>query len=354
MVGLLAFVFVFFLLVLVHELGHFVVAKLCGLRVERFQIGFGKALLPLGRWGETYFSVGPVPLGGFVKIYGMEPGEYPPEERAFYNAALWKRFLTILAGPAMSLALGYFLFVTTWSTYGISEPVNDPIIGYVENGKIAAKAGIRSGDRVVSLNGVPVTEWGQVSNVIHESAGKPLHMVLSRDGRDFSTTVIPESAEVPDLTHPLQPRMETIGRIFCIPKMVRHRLGFAEAIETATFNFNRNVQALIGTIFSKLVTKSLGGPVQIAKATSDASDRGMADTLELAGQLSLSLGVINLLPLPVLDGGYLMMYTIEFLRRGKRLSERMQLGLQYAGTIFLILLFLVITTMDISRIVSGK
>lgn len=347
------FVFVFFLLVLVHELGHFVVAKWSGMRVDRFQIGFGPALLRLGHWGETEFSIGPVPLGGFVAIHGMAPGDYPPEERAFYGASLFKRMATIFAGPAMSLLLGYALFVAVWSTYGMQRPSANAIIGRVVPGQVADRAGIREGDKVLSLNGMPIHAWEEFAAVVHDGAGHPLHVVLDRGGKQVAVTVTPQMAEIPDTTDPLHPKMVSFGRIFLEPQRERVRIGVVQTFEQATEFFFNNVKLMIGTLTSKFIAKSVGGVVAIGAATYDATKRGFADVLELAGMLSLSLGVINLIPLPVLDGGYLMLFTVEFLRRGKKISEAMQLRLQIAGVALLVLIFLVVTSLDISRLTSN-
>jgi regulator of sigma E protease len=347
-------IFVFFLLVVAHEFGHFIVAKWARMRVDRFQVGFGPAFLRLGRWGETEFSVGPLPFGGFVAIHGMIPGDYAPEERAFQDAPLGKRMITIAAGPAMSLLLGYLLFIYVGAVYGIVDIVEPPQIGPVVEGRVADKAGVREGDRVLSIDGAATTSWEQVADKIHESVGKTLTFVLERDGERLSVQVVPQADQIIDFSRPLRPTKITVGRIFCMPATHRVRVGAGESVLAATSHFDATVKALLGTLFSPLIKDSIRGPVAIVSFASEVSKQGFAEVLELAGMLSLSLGIINLFPLPVLDGGYMMLFTIEWLRRGKKMSAKTQIGIQAAGFIILVILFALITSMDIQRLLKGQ
>jgi len=346
-------IFIFFMLVVAHELGHMLAAKWCGMRVDRFQVGFGPPIVRLGSWGETEISIGPFPLGGFVAIHGMTPGDYFPEERAFHDAPLFKRMVAIAAGPFMSLVLAYVLFIVVGSAYGIMQ-VTDPIrFGEVAEGKVAYKAGIRAGDRVLQANSVQATSWGQLASIINGSAGKPLYLRLERSGHEFGVVVVPESARVPDISDPLHPKFVYKGRIFCAPAMKAVRVGIGESVSWSTLSFADNLKLLVGTIFSPFIKDSLGGPVAIVSAANKASQRGFADVLMLAGQLSLSLGIINLFPIPVLDGGYLLLLLVEFIRGGKRMSLKMQVGLQFAGVILILALLVFITSLDINRLINN-
>ena len=354
MTPILSFIFIIFLIVVVHELGHLLAAKWAGMRADRFQVGFGPPILRLGRWNETEFSIGPFPLGGFVAIHGMEPKDYPPEERAFVDQPLSKRMITIAAGPFMSIVLALVLFMVVGTVFGLGEFVKPPRIGEVVEGKVADLAGIRPGDRILRAGVVPVTEWAEVSAVIHESAGLPVYLILERAGKTFSLVVFPESDLVPELTDPLRPTKRSVGRIFCTPQITRTRVGLTDSVKIAVQHSYMNVQLLFGTLFSSRVTQDIGGPLAIAGLSGKAAKRGFADLLELTGQLSLTIGIINLFPIPVLDGGHLMLYTIEWFRRGKKLSPRMQLGLQYAGLLILLALFVLVTTLDIGRMIRGE
>ncbi len=345
--------FIFFLLVIVHELGHFFAARWANVRADRFQVGFGKSFIRLGQWGDTEFSVGPWPIGGFVAIHGMAPGDYAPEERAFQDAPLFKRAIVILAGPFMSLLLGYILFIVVGTTYGIMTLTEPPTFGTVQKDKVAWNAGIRDGDRVLAIEGEPVTKWDQLAERIHMSVDRPIQLTLERKGEQFSTIVVPEKDTVPDISDPLRPKKIQIGRIFCMPDMERKRVGVAGSVSTATAEFGGNIMLLVGTLTSKFAFESIGGPVAIVSVTSQASQRGFAEVLSLAGQLSLSLGVINLLPIPVLDGGHLFLYFVEFLRGGRRFSAAAQMRIQAAGLVILAAIFLLVMTLDITRLVSG-
>ena len=368
----LTFVLIFATLVFFHELGHFLFAKLFKMRVEEFALGMGRPKLRLFSDGETEYTLRAIPLGGFVRIAGMEiedayesrvTGTGTKESRAddglettniitlrqeeaevagvdpngFNSRPIFQRFLVILAGPVFSLLLGYFAFVFLFSRYGVPEgPATTRIEGVIAKSP-AEKAGIAPGDTILSVNGKTVRLGDEMISAIKASGGKPIRLSVESGLQKVVREV------------QLTPMMDTedgkkVPRIGVQPGQLRRQVGTGEAF-TLGGRFVGVYFQLIGKIFASGHAKeAVGGPVAIAKAVNQATKSGGGEaTISLLAQLSLSLGIFNLLPIPILDGGHLALMFLEAVRRRKLTAEQTQrvfaTGFAILGLFFVYVMF---------------
>lgn len=350
--GIFVFILVFAILVFFHELGHFLAAKMYRMRVEEFAFGFGPAKLRLFYDGETEYTVRPIPLGGFVKIAGMEIEEATAESAndadkprdGFNYRPLYQRFVVILAGPVFSFLLGWLTLCLIGILVG--EPKQRLVIAaQVISGGVAQTAGVRAGETLTALNGKPVEDTQRVVADIRKSAGIPVTFTLKdKAGATRNVTVIPKTEF---------DGAEKIGRVGVAfqesydMKSGFRRLGLVESFQRGTESTLLWFMEMGKLVRSGEIRDSVGGPVAILSTTQKVADiGGIGPPMLLLGQLSLSLGVANLLPIPILDGGYLVLFTIEAIRRRKltaRQMERVMLG----GFAVLATLFITITFRDV-------
>ena len=340
------------ILVYFHEFGHFSVAKLLGMKVSEFALGFGPRLVTLGRRKGTEYTIRAIPLGGFVRLPGMEiesPEEFrelegiEPEE-AFIVQPIWKRALVIFAGPFASLLLGYLVFIIAGMAFGWPTDKVLPQVEYVMPGKPAANIGIKHGDIIREINGIRIKDGKQVVDYIHVHPKQKVVLVVERDGRTFTRTTVTESVPVG--------KGKNEGRLGFIAATQMERTGVIDSIKQGTIGTYAYIVNFAQTLFSKQVTKSVGGIVAIARVTDETIQYGPRYVaLELAF-LSLTLAFINLIPWPILDGGHLLFLAIERIR-GKRLSPKVQISITQIGFAMLIALALFLVYLDISRWVSG-
>lgn len=335
---ILAFVFVLGLLVMAHEIGHFVTARLVGMRVREFGIGFGPALASTKR-GETTYSLNLVPLGGYVKIAGMDPDE-EQDERSYSAKPIWARMLVIAAGSLMNFLLPILLFLVVLLGAGIDQASDKPIIGKVLADKPAVQAGLLAGDRVTAVDGQRIDTWTQFVNVIRVSADKQLTIAFERGGVPRTVTIRPE--------HDAKTNRGVIG---VMPEIINHKPGPGEALGMAL----KQTWLATVTIFGGLVQMITGqapadvaGPIGVAQMTGQVAQLGFLPLLQFAAFLSINLGLINLLPVPVLDGGHLVTLAVEAVR-GKPLSRSSLQFIQAIGFTLLMLLLLFATFKDITR-----
>ncbi|MBN2413765.1 RIP metalloprotease RseP [candidate division KSB1 bacterium] len=345
------FVFVLGLLVIIHELGHFLLAKLMGIRVERFSIGFPPRLFGK-KIGDTDYCISALPFGGYVKMSGMideslDKEGIKGEPWEFMSKPVWRRALVIFAGPAFNILLAAFIFFISLYISGITEPVTPTmaVVGSVVQDKPAAKLGLEEGDIIKSIDSQPVYTWMDLINIIHNSAGKELTLVWERDGELSSGIVVPELDQ-----------LNGIGLIGVGPVTQIRQPGFFEAMGMG-FKMTWNLTALIGKSFKLLFSgkvpfkDSIGGPIQIAKMTGEQAEAGFESLMWFAAFLSINLGLLNLLPIPVLDGGHLVFLAIEAVIR-RPLSVKMKLVVQQIGMALLLALMLFVIVNDFSRLVK--
>ena len=349
---LIAFIVVLGVLIFVHELGHFILAKLLGVGVLKFSLGFGPKVIGK-RMGETEYLISALPLGGYVKMVGEAPGEEVPEgleEVSFTHKPLWVRALIVSAGPAFNLIFTVFL-LSALLIYGV--PTLTTRIGEVKEGLPAYKAGIRAGDVVVSVMGRPVERWDELAQVIRNSTG-PISMKLKRDGRIYEVSVTPVVSKVRNLFGE-----EEEARIIGITSagevmLVRHDP--FTALYKGTYQSLRliglTVMGLKKVIEGKVAIKeSLGGPILIAQLAGQQVRHGLSSFIFFIALLSVNLAIINLFPIPILDGGHLLLFAIEFVMK-RPLSERSMDIVHKIGIVIIALLMILVFYSDIMRLIG--
>jgi regulator of sigma E protease len=332
-------------LVLVHEWGHFIVAKLCGVRVDVFSIGFGKRLWGVKR-GDTDYRVSALPLGGYVRM----AGDNPVEERTgapyeFLSRPRWQRFLIAIAGPATNIIL---TFLILWGIY-LFVGTLPSIVGDVQAGLPAAKAGMLAGDRVLSIDGKPISTWEGMVDGIRNSEGQTIHFVIERDGKDLAIAVSPERLKDSD-----NQTSWMVGIARPPEKYQRHGLLVAarDAGSETVYETQQIGTVLVGLFNGKVSVHDLAGPVGIVQLSGEAAKSGPMTLLFLTAAISLNLGLLNLLPIPILDGGHVLMLAIEGLLR-RDLSMTFKERFVQVGLVFLLSVFAFVMYSDILRVIQG-
>lgn len=447
------------ILVVAHEWGHFIVARLCGIRVDDFSIGFGKRLFRIAKRGDTEYNVRILPLGGFVKIAGMEPDEAPitavkdkltaksdpdaadipllaentAEDRSytapdgFYSKPLWQRSLVILAGPVMSFVLGYVVFCLMGLTTGVPTGKTLPKVGMTAPGGEGQRIGLQIGDTITAIDGKPVADGDQMVDMIHGSANKRLVLTVQRGSKTLTLPATPRPAkddqnkpiQQVDVTQPgaldalgvqvgdsiaqigdtqvdsaaqvqtlLQKNVgkttplivfrdhaqvdlkgsipaaiaqtpptlngHTIGLLQISPAKEIKRLGFVDSIHYGNSKIYETFYGLGYLIHHRELHKAAGGIIFMYQATGLAVKSGLPEIASMLASLSLSLAIFNLLPIPVLDGGHLLTFFIEWVRRGKRLTDQQQQASLMFGLAIIGVLFVLIVSNDIIRTVTHQ
>jgi regulator of sigma E protease len=326
------------LLIVLHEGGHFIVARLCGMRVERFSIGFGPTKLAFKRGGTT-FQIAPIPLGGFVQITGLNPGEdFDRSDPYVYpNRPRWMRLLTILAGPAANYLTAFVLMLMVLLAFGMpskTQRIIEPVAG-----KPAAAAGLKAGDVLVSANGRAVNADNPISDVIRAGGGAPVSIDVLRDGKPVTITVTPERQANGALQVGIQ-----IGSID-----KRTKVGAGTAVKEAFLYPYYTSLGILGGLYDMVrgrVQADLSGPIGITKEIAKAAERGMVDFLAMIILLSVYLGLFNLLPLPALDGGRALFLAIESVTR-RRVNPRIEAAVHTAGFVLLLGVLIVVSIKDL-------
>jgi regulator of sigma E protease len=351
---LIPFLFVLTAVVFVHEMGHYLVGRLCGIGVRAFSIGFGPELIGFTDRRGTRWKLSAIPLGGYVKFVGdvgvtsqHDPDadqELSEEERriAFHRQPVWKRAATVAAGPIFNFLLTIAVFAVMFASYG--RLVTEPMVAEVRPGSPAAVAGFQPGDRFVSVDGNRVETFADVQRYVSGRAGDELRFVVLRDGREIELFAMPELTEQQD------PLGNTI-RIGVIGVVNNEALGQprivtytpVEALGEAVLETGRII-ARTGQFLKRFVVGredrcQLGGPVKIADMAGKAAALGFEWLVQLVALLSVGIGILNLLPIPPLDGGHLVFYALEAVA-GRPVSERVMDALYRVG-MMLVLLFMV-------------
>lgn len=339
MLTIVATIFVFGIIVFIHEFGHFITAKASGMRVDEFAIGFGPAIAKK-RKGETLYSIRAIPLGGYNKIAGMDPEE-PLDDRSFLNKPVWKRFVVIAAGAVFNFLLALVLFFIVYVANGIQTPSMEPVVGNMMNGLPAINAQMELNDRIVSINGKPVNEWTDISKTLQGTANTIVPIVVNRNGVNQELTAIPEA-------------VGDDGRVVIGINPVMHSqpLSLGESAIQAVHTTGFVLVSMVDGIWSMITghaNAELAGPIGVAQMAGQVAESGFWNLLQFTALLSLNLGVINLLPIPALDGGHLIVLIIEGITR-RRLPAKALYYIQMTGVFILLALFVYATTHDISRL----
>lgn len=421
----LALVVVLGVVIFVHEAGHMLVAKLFGVRVETFSLGFGKRLWGF-RHGETDYRVSLIPLGGYVKMSGELPGEGEGDEADFNNKPRWQRFLIYLAGPAMNAVLAVLLIALVFM-WGISVPALPDIparVGFVQEDSSAAQAGIAPGDRILEVDGEPVEKWDRVQVLLMTASDRSVNLLLERDGERFEAAVTPQPipemslndtagilpeellsvtqvmegdpaeaagfqagdrleavdgrpvtsaedfigyiSERPgqevaidvlrngqEMTLPVTPKdVGGLGRIG-VGVGLYQRYGPGQAlVESVRHNIQIISQTgfVLKNIFTRRISaeSALSGPIEIARISGGAARVGLRYLIYTMGLISISIGVLNLLPIPVLDGGQMVLLTVEGVIR-RDLPEGIKNLINNIGFVLILLIMLTVIFFDLKK-----
>jgi len=354
--SLFSFILVLGVLIFVHELGHFLFAKLFGVRVLKFSLGFGSKVVGK-KWGDTEYLISTFPLGGYVKMFGEQPGDEIREEdktASFSHKKVWQRFGIVFGGPLFNLLFAVLVFLLMFIFAGLPRPVDSTLIGQVAPDSVAAKVGLEKGDIILAIDGQQTTSWLQVSELIRNSGGKEVTLLLDRNGQTVTIKAEPAMEKVKNLFG------EEVGERYMLgitrsDEVEYEKVSLLEAVKASfiqTWNLIYLTIMGIVKIFQQIVPASeLGGPIRIAEIAGQQMEAGWMNLLYFMGLLSVNLGVLNLLPIPVLDGGHLVFLTCEAIRR-KPLSERTMIIGQKVGIVLLGSLMIFVFYNDITRIVQ--
>jgi len=430
--SLIAVVAVLGFMILIHEFGHYAVAKWLGVRVEQFAIGFGKRLIGF-RKGETDYRINAIPLGGYVKMAGENPmDDRTDDPREFLNHPRWHRFLIAIAGPTMNILLAIVLLTVVYMVHYEYAAVDDEptVVGWVFKDSAAAKAGVQVGDRITRVEDIQNPNWKQVQTKAALSPGQPLDVVVERDGHPLEKTVVPEAEGLDKIGDAgwaprensvvitdLQPDMPAdkaglkegdvilaldgkplpaVGammeslqitkdkpialsvlrdgqeKTFTVQPVLaekRYRIGigsmqtkvttlpFAQALDLSLHENRENALLILELVKKmaerKISVRSIEGPIRIGQAAGEAArSKGWTPLLQLTAAISLNLGIFNLLPIPILDGGVILFLLIEGLMR-RDISMTIKERVYQAAFVFLVLFAVMVIYNDLMKTIPG-
>jgi regulator of sigma E protease len=347
----LAFVVVLGVLVFIHELGHYLAARWRGIHVERFAVGFGR---PIASWEDrrgTEWRIGWIPLGGYVKLHGQETAaDATPEQQAawrsgetFHDKPVRDRAIVVAAGPAANFVLAAVLFALVYVTVGV--PRSTTAIGQVVENSAAARAGLLPGDQIVALDGQPIARFDQVQRHIQPRPGQEVQVTILREGRERTLRATPDARANGD-------RSVGVLGIGAGPAQFERLDPFSALWAGTVQTWDVSAQTLVAVgqmLTGSRGTEDLGGPLGIGKIAGEAAKLGFASLLTFMAVLSVNLALINLFPIPVLDGGHLVFYAAEAIRGRPLPAKAQEIGFR-AGFALLITLFLFATWNDLANL----
>jgi regulator of sigma E protease len=342
------------ILIFVHELGHFLVARLANVKVLKFSLGFGPKLFGFTR-GETEYVLSSVPLGGYVKLLGESPDDKVPEEeadRAYTNKPPFIRILIAFTGPLFNILFaGLLFFVIFASGYSVLSTK----VGSVEKGYPAEEAGIQEGDLITSVDGKPVNEWSDLMDAMAKADVKPLTFGIERDGRHFEKVIIPKETDSKNLFGETTKR-KVIG-VTASNSFIERRespLGALSRAITQTYSLSEmTVVGVVKLIKGSISPKNIGGPILILQTAGKTAKEGKKNFIYFVAIISINLGVVNLLPIPILDGGHIFFYLLELVARRRIPLKTVEIS-QKIGMAVLILIMILAFVNDIVRIFNGS
>jgi len=333
LIAVVSFIGVLSIIVFVHEYGHFKTARLCGVRVETFSVGFGRSIVGFHDRHGTHWKIGWLPLGGYVKFAGDANAASLPTEEAlksakpgdFHVAALWKRALIVLAGPMANFIMAIVVFAMMFMVMGV--PITQPKIASIVENSAAAEAGFQPGDLIKEIDGRKIDSFVDVQRIVTISAGVPLSILVDRGGEDVQLSATPRMTEIDDgkggkvkigllgVSRGADQviRVETLGPVAALGR----------AVDETWFIIVRSLGYIKDVIIGKQGADQLSGPAGIAKIAGEVATENPVGLVQLIALLSVSIGLINLFPIPMLDGGHLMYYLFEAVR-GKPLGAAAQ------------------------------
>lgn len=351
MTSILAVVFVLGGLIFFHELGHFLVARGLGMGVSVFSLGFGKRICGITR-GKTDYRVSIFPLGGYVQLVGETPDADIPDGftpvESFSRRPPWQRMLVVLAGPVFNFLLAWLIFWGLAWSQGAQDLL--PVVGQVTNASAADAAGIMTGDRILEIDGAAIKEWEDLVLRIEANTGQPMHLTVLRGQEQFALDVTPRRQEKRNLFGEIKVK----PMLGIAPKgEISHRPMNGWQAAVAGVEQIWDVSGLMLTGIIKLVERvvpwtDMGGVILISEMIHKEAQNGLASLLALTALISINLAILNLLPIPVLDGGHILFFFLETLF-GKPLSPRVQQIALKTGMALMLTLMIFATVNDILR-----
>lgn len=369
LLSIIAVVFTFSLVIFLHELGHFIACRIAGIKVLAFSLGFGQEIIG---WGPkppkedkkdgkdqnsqdkeepkekepfkgTRYSIRWIPLGGYVQPAGELEEDAQGEPDEYFSKPWYSRLGVALAGPAMNYVLAFFLFTSVVLATGNPIPGTDPIIGDVSDGYPAEVAGMKAGDRIVSIDGKETPEWKKVTEIIHASAEKELTIVYEREGNQTTVRLTPKKTAMDG---------KEIGLVGIAPVITYEKMPFFKAVANGAYQCWYWTALTVTTLKDNIVKRQkpdLAGPVGIVSVVSKAAHKGLSDFFFLIALISVAIGFFNLLPIPLVDGGQALLFIAEGIM-SKRPSVKVVEKLNMAGFAILIGIFVFATYSDIMRL----
>lgn len=360
------FLLVLTIVVFFHELGHYLVGRWCGIKADVFSVGFGPELIGRTDSNGTRWKLSLIPLGGYVKFRGDENATSLPtgsgaaalsdEERvgSFPGATLWRRAATVAAGPVANFILAIAIFAVMFSVNG--RVIADPVVAQVQPGSAAEAAGILAGDRFVAIDGVEVEIFDDVQRYVSVRPEVPITVTLDRQGSMVDVTLTPARTEISDS---FGNKME-VGRIGVVTNNDAGNFrvreygpleAVGEGVAQSWYIVTRTVDYIGNILTGREKADQLGGPIRVAKYSKDMSTLGIGALIQLAAVLSVSIGLLNLMPVPMLDGGHLVFYAIEAIR-GRPPGEVAQEWAYRFGLTVVLALMLFATWNDVSMLIG--
>lgn len=321
-----SFLIVLGIVVFVHEWGHYIVAKLCGVKVESFSIGFGPEIFGFFDRSGTRWKISILPLGGYVKMFGDADASSRPDEKvyamseaekrvAFFYKPVWARAAIVFAGPAINFLFTFTVFVFLFTLQG--QPFTPPRIGEVVEGTPAAQAGLLPGDIVLKIGDVTISRFEEIRREVSTAREEALTFIIDRNGEKIEKAVTPRIGEVKDRFGAVH-KVSQIGVKAQAGKMEYRKLAPLPAVQAAVGEMSSMVATTLKAIGQIIMgtrgTEELGGPLRIAEMSGKVGKEGVVPLIWFMAVISLSLGLFNLFPIPLLDGGHLLFYAVEAMK----------------------------------------
>lgn len=338
LITIAATVFVFSIIVFVHELGHFVTAKMAGMQVDEFAIGFGPQIYSY-KYGPTLYSLRIIPLGGFNRIAGMSEEE-ELNEQSFLSKPVSSRLIVIAAGAAMNFVLAILIIWGLMFTVGTQEISTEPVVGTVLENSAAANAHLQTGDRIVKIDNIEINQWSEISQAVASHEQEVLNVTIQRDGNLMDVSMIPKVEG--------QSKRTIIG---VVPVITSQRHGFFESSVLSVKRTWQICEMMVVGLYHMITgteKADLAGPIGVAQLAGQVASVGFMNLLMFTAFLSINLGIINLLPIPMLDGGYIILLILEAITR-RRLPKKALYYVQMVGMFILALIFVFAMMQDFSR-----
>lgn len=364
LITIIVFIVILSVLVLVHELGHFLVAKKLGIKVEEFGFGLPPKALSFKK-GETIYSINWLPIGGFVKLYGEDEAgsgkirnskfeiRNSDRHRAFFARPAWQRILVVTAGVVMNFLLAVVIISFLFSAFGVSVPGDKVMIVNVLKNSPAEKAGLKIGDIVESINGKKVKEPGQLISITKENLGKKIRLEVGNEKLTIRVVEVTPRKSYPSNEGPMGVSLSPNYKTIKYPWYQAPFLGTLEALQTSWLIISGLFSMLYQFVFHGIAPKGVAGPVGIAQLTGQFVQIGPYAVLSFVSMLSLNLAILNILPFPALDGGRLAFILVEVIF-GKKVSIKYESYAHAAGMALLIGLILLVTINDLIRVFTGQ